>query len=77
MFATGRLDAEYLQEDLGVGNETMIKACAAAIAGDKKNIKEDIIKMGELGKVIEDRKSKTQTMDSFFTKAKCSKRLTV
>lgn len=76
LFATGRLDAEYLQEDLGVGSETMIKACASAIAADKKKIKEDIITMGELGKVIEERKSKTQTMDSFFSKQKDTKRLT-
>ncbi len=76
LFATGRLEAEYLQEDLGVGSETMVKACAAAIAGDKKKIKDDIIVMGELGKVIEERKSKTQTMDSFFAKEKDTKRLT-
>lgn len=76
LFATGRLEAEYLQEDLGVGTETMIKACSAATASDKKNIKEEINQKGDLGKVIEDRKSKTQTVDTFFKKAKCEKRLT-
>lgn len=76
LFATGRLDAEYLQEDLGVGTETMVKACSAATAGDKKAIKEEITVKGDLGKVIEDRKAKTQTVDTFFTKAKCGKRLT-
>lgn len=76
LFSTGRLDAEYLQEDLGVGNETMVKACSAATASDKKNIKEEINQKGDLGKVIEDRKSKTQTVDTFFKKTKCEKRLT-
>lgn len=76
LFSTGRLDAEYLQEDLGVGTETMVKACSAATAGDKKAIKEEIAVKGDLGKVIEERKSKTQTVDTFFTKTKCGKRLT-
>ena len=76
LFATGRLEAEYLQEDLGVGTETMIKACSSATAADKKAIKEEITVKGDLGLVIEDRKSKTQTVDTFFTKAKCGKRLT-
>lgn len=76
LFATGRLEAEYLQEDLGVGNETMIKACCAATAADKKIIKDELATKGDLGKVIEDRKSKTQTVDTFFKKTVCGKRLT-
>ena len=76
LFATGRMDAEYLQDDLGVGTETMVKACSAATAADKKAIKDEISLKGDLGKVIEDRKSKTQTVDTFFSKSKCTKRLT-
>lgn len=78
LFATGRLDAEYLQEDLGVGNETMLKSCAHAAGSNRKAIKEEVDKIGDLGKVIEERKSKTQTVDSFFTKKVVdNKRVTV
>ena len=78
LFATGRLDAEYIQEDLGVGNETMLKSCAYATGSTRAAIKEDVNKLGDLGKVIEERKSKTQTMDSFFTKkAADNRRVTV
>ena len=78
LFATGRLDAEYLQEDLGVGNETMLKSCAHAAGSNRKTIKEEVDKVGDLGKVIEERKAKTQTVDSFFTKKVVdNKRVTV
>ena len=78
LFATGRLDAEYLQEDLGVGNETMLKSCAHAAGSNRKAIKEEVDKVGDLGKVIEERKSKTQTVDSFFAKKVVdNKRVTV
>lgn len=76
LFSTGRLDAEYLQEDLGIGGETRIKAAAFAVGANKKNIKEDVDKVGDLGDVLEERKSKTQTVDTYFSKSVDTKRLT-
>lgn len=76
LFSTGRLDAEYLQEDLGVGNETTYKSCAFATGSSKQNIKTDVDKLGDLGLVIESRKDKTKTVDTFFKKTVCTKRLT-
>ena len=77
LFSTCRLDSEYIQGDIGVGTEILFKAAAFATGHKRKGIKDDVAKEGDLGIVIENKKSKTQTMDSFFSKQKDTRRITV
>lgn len=76
LFSTGRLDAEYIQKDLGVGGEIMSKATAEATTSNPKVVKEEVSKIGDLGMVFQQRKSKTQTVNTFFSAKADTKRLT-
>lgn len=65
-FLTGRIESEYLQGDLGVGDEIVMKACMEATSSTRKDLKDQMEKVGDLGMVHQSRKGTTQTINAFF-----------
>jgi DNA ligase-1 len=57
LFLTGRMDAEYKQDDIGVGKEILLRSIAAATGCSKEKIETDNHKVGDLGDVLERRLS--------------------
>lgn len=64
-FVTGRLESEYLQGDLGVGDEIVMKACMDTTSCTRKDLKDQMEKVGDLGMVHQTRKGNTQTIKHF------------
>jgi hypothetical protein len=49
MFSSCRLDADYLQPDLGIGKEMMLKACAAVLNIQISKFRKGVKDEGDLG----------------------------
>lgn len=54
LFSTGRLDAEYIQEDLGVGKEILMRAAIFITKKTKEALQKEMKEKGELGEILED-----------------------
>ena len=70
LFCTVRIDSEFQQDDLGIGNHTILKAMSSATGRDAKSIKDEINKVGDWGKVMEDSKAGQSKMETFGFKKK-------
>lgn len=82
-FCTGRLESEYIQPDLGVGNEIMMKGSADSVGMKIGVFRKGVKEVGDLGKYVEIRKKTQSTLGNFFgvkgkkDKDEDSKRITV
>ena len=80
LFSTLRMDSDYLQPDLGVGNEIMKKAAITATGMKAGKLNQELKKVSDLGLLVENKKAGKgfKTLGSFFgsTKKKTG-RLTV
>lgn len=70
LFCTRRMDSEYLQPDLGVGNETMIKASAEAVGMKSALFRKGVKKKGDLGAYVEEKKASQSSLGTYFGKKK-------
>ena len=66
MFASCRLDADYLQPDLGIGAEIMIKSCAAVLNIPVNKFRAGVKKEGDLGLHVQKNKGGSTVMASFL-----------
>lgn len=73
LFTTSRMDSDYLQSDLGVGNEIMMKSGAESVGMKSKKFREGVKDKGDLGLYVEEMKKGQSTLGSFFTKKVQSK----
>lgn len=62
---------------IGVGNETTVKAISKATGCSEKQLREQAVKLGDLGKAAALNKSSQSTMDRFFKKNAKKEPLTV
>ncbi len=70
MFSSCRLDADYIQPDLGIGKEIMIKSCAAILNIPVNKFRAGYKAEGDLGMYVEKNKSGSTVMANFLgTKA--------
>lgn len=77
LFSTLRLDSDHLKTDIGVGNEILAKAVCGATNMKTKAVRLEVAKLGDLGLVIESKKSSSSTLNSFFSKKALNKSTTV
>ena len=66
MFSSCRLDADYLQPDLGIGKEMMLKACAAILNIQVSKFRAGVKKEGDLGSFVEKNKTGSSVMANFL-----------
>ena len=74
-FCTCRIGPPYLQKDLGIGNEILVKAIAQWSGRSGPTIKKHYNKIGDLGQVAMESKAKQKTMMSFFKKKVDTKKI--
>lgn len=74
MFASCRLDADYIQPDLGIGKEMMLKACAAILNIQISKFRAGVKKEGDLGSFVEKNKSGSSVMANFLGQNKTKKK---
>ena len=67
-FFVCKLASDYKSVNFGMGDSSIIKCMANVCGRDEKFIKEDINKIGDLGSVVSESKSKMCTISSFFGK---------
>ena len=67
-FCCCRIGPQYLQKDLGIGNEILVKAIAQWSGRSGPKIKKHYNKVGDLGQVAMESKATQKTMFSFFKK---------
>jgi DNA ligase-1 len=66
MFCSCRLDADYLQPDLGVGSEIMLKSSAAILNIPIAKFRAGVKSEGDLGSFIEKNKGGSSVMANFL-----------
>lgn len=66
MFCSCRLDADYLQPDLGVGSEIMLKSSAAVLNIPIAKFRAGVKAEGDLGSFIEKNKGGSTIMANFL-----------
>lgn len=65
-FCCLRLNAEWLQNDLGVGTENLMKAISTACGRTITNLRADLKKFGDYGTLFENSKTSQNTLTTFF-----------
>jgi hypothetical protein len=76
LFCTLRIDSEFQQDDIGIGNQTILKAMKTATGRDLKSIKASLTEIGDWGQVMQNSKANQDTMDTFFKAKAKTARLT-
>ena len=72
-FATRRIESDYIQRDLGIGKETVVKAGASSINKGLKEFREAKKKIQDAGALVEKYKAGQKSiMSSLFGGAKKS-----
>lgn len=77
LFATHRIDSDYIQKDLGIGAMTVLKAGAQAIGQQLVKFKKGATQEGDPGTHLAKKKATQKSMVSMFSKKVDGSRYTV
>ena len=69
-FLTCRFDADFMQKDVQIGNETILKIVGKLSGKSIKTMRESFRKIGDLGSLAEESRANQKTISTFFVPVK-------